>query len=1249
MEENFNNLNNIDILLNLSEKLEISKKFIDNIKKKFKGNNDKLIKKLKKRIQEDYENEIIEQELKKLYPSQKVNIHHYQIFKQRKIKKQNIQNEQNNINYNIANKVKKINKKKLELLKLKVEKSQQKKIKKLDYINFKNYDILNKLNNDDLINILKKLGENDEIFYKTLEEIEDKRIIKKLLIEKIKKYNKKKIYKYYKIVRKNKDQNIIKINKILKKLEKISNDEKDNEKNIKIENGINKIKKLTLEGNYILSYFVKTKQTDLIYTEHQNVRYLNNNNIQFLKEVLLNQNKLYNYSAAYDSLVNITIGSIYYYYNYEIEEKEISEQNKLGIKTGKFFNFINKSPFDLKKYQIYNKNDIKEFIKNIENRKDDKKLLDIEKNCLFYALSKSKNANKINIYELAYFKLNGNVGSNELQKIADNMKIYIAKSYYDKNNKLRTKYYGKDKNNIRFDIALYKNHYFCNDNIEIQQKAAECFEYFTNNERLNEISKTYLDKGILKIDSYSKDFKAKPIQIVKILDEKKMFQYDSDLSKFINYDGDENLYNFENCDGKVLYREIQPKKIDEKEKIILCADFETTTEGEKHIEYMVTIGNLYEEKNQTFISEYYKNGKFKKSCTVFMLDYIKNIKMINKDKQIIVYFHNLKYDMNFLLNYINPRKITKKDGNIYCIKTKDIIFYDSYKVINESIANFNNFFKFEDKNFKKEIMPYNLYTQKTVCNGFNTTVSLNLTLSKLNKKDENEFLKIAKELNCIDKNNFYLLQYAKYYCERDVNILKKGLIKMNEYIKILSNDVLEDENAICLFDYMTISSLANDLFVKAGCFEQVYNISGDHMDFIRKCIDGGTTASHYNKMIKINDNIQDFDACSLYPSAMKRIEGYTKGLPNILKKEQLNYNFLKNVSDYFIKIQIIKVNKPWGISNIYTKENGIKIFHNNNTICHVGKIKFEDLINFQNIEYEILEGLYFNEGFNNKINQIIQKIYDLRKKYKKEGNPVEVIFKLIMNASYGKTILKSSNFTYKCVNKNNKKFDIFQMNNFNRIIEYDEFKKFMLVKINKSIRDHYSCPHVGVNILDMSKRIMNEVQDIIYQNNKIVYYRDTDSLHILEKDVNLIAEKFKQKYNRNLIGNEMGQFHCDFNFNINKETDKYASNVKSIKFLCLGKKFYIDELQAEVTKLNGEIKIEKQYHIRGKGVSKYSIQNKARELKISEMELYEKLYEGEEIEFNLIDDFHPKFTFENNKVKNKFEFKRKIMFNNQKI
>lgn len=86
----------------------------------------------------------------------------------------------------------------------------------------------------------------------------------------------------------------------------------------------------------------------------------------------------------------------------------------------------------------------------------------------------------------------------------------------------------------------------------------------------------------------------------------------------------------------------------------------------------------------------------------------------------------------------------------------------------------------------------------------------------------------------------------------------------------------------------------------------------------------------------------------------------------------------------------------------------------------------------------------------------------------------------------------------------------------------------------------------------------------------------------------------------------MCQFHIDFD-----RFDGAVGEVHSRKLIALGKKSYLDILVDE----NGN----EGYHIRMKGVPKQCILNYCKHHNISVEELYELMYNGEEITFNLLD------------------------------
>jgi len=136
---------------------------------------------------------------------------------------------------------------------------------------------------------------------------------------------------------------------------------------------------------------------------------------------------------------------------------------------------------------------------------------------------------------------------------------------------------------------------------------------------------------------------------------------------------------------------------------------------------------------------------------------------------------------------------------------------------------------------------------------------------------------------------------------------------------------------------------------------------------------------------------------------------------------------------------------------------------------------------------------------------------------------------------------------------------------------------------------------------------MNEVICLAEDNNLDIYYQDTDSIHIQDKDIKVLEDKFRQKYNIELIGNDLGQFHSDFEL---KGADK---NIVATDSIFLGKKSYID-------KLIGEDKDGNQvegYHFRMKGIPSKVVEYYCKKNKINVYDLYKQMYNGEKIKFDL--------------------------------
>ena len=89
--------------------------------------------------------------------------------------------------------------------------------------------------------------------------------------------------------------------------------------------------------------------------------------------------------------------------------------------------------------------------------------------------------------------------------------------------------------------------------------------------------------------------------------------------------------------------------------------------------------------------------------------------------------------------------------------------------------------------------------------------------------------------------------------------------------------------------------------------------------------------------------------------------------------------------------------------------------------------------------------------------------------------------------------------------------------NYNYISKYEkinddgEIERYAVTTL-KGIEDHYNNCACGVEVLAMSKRIMNEVMCFAEDMNIDLFYQNTDSIYLYEKDIEPLAEKYEKVY-----------------------------------------------------------------------------------------------------------------------------------------
>jgi hypothetical protein len=655
--------------------------------------------------------------------------------------------------------------------------------------------------------------------------------------------------------------------------------------------------------------------------------------------------------------------------------------------------------------------------------------------------------------------------------------------------------------------------------------------------------------------------------------------YDKISSEIVSLKYDEN-----SCIRPAV-KDKKPEK-DTFENVVF--DFETDSSS-VHKPYLVSI--LSSKLKKTFYGE---------TCGLQMLSYL--LKVGNNVRLIA---HNATYDYTFLMKNLREIKKLARGSRLISLTAKfgssskfiKVQIKDSYKLITTSLKKFPEIFGLKQQ---KEVMPYSIYTQENINKRY---LPIDEVLTVISDDDKKQFLenidKWELRVNDLGEAKYDIIEYSARYCEIDCDILWNGY---NTFRKWMQECVDIDIN-----DTLTIASLAHTYFIKQGCYDDVNELGGVPQLFIQGAVVGGRTMCADNKKIVLNEKVNDFDAVSLYPSAMARMPGFLKGKPKVI--ENHSYDWVKQQDGYFVDILIksVGINRAFPLMS-YKTEQGIRMFTNDmvQKTIRVDKTTLEDLIQFHNITFDIIRGYYFNDGFNPKVCETIKYLFSERLVKKKQKNPAEVIYKLIMNSSYGKSIMKAVDEECRIFDDDDT-FNTYLSRNYNWAKSYVKFGSKTELNSVKSLNDHYNIAHVGVCILSMSKRIMNEVMCLAEDKQLELYYQDTDSIHIKDRDIQQLSSAFQEKYNRELIGKSMGQFHSDFSM-------KGCSNITARRSIFLQKKTYIDELVGYDSDGNEHI----DYHIRCKGIPTDSLLYAVKQYGYSNpFDFYMAMYEGKKFEIDL--------------------------------
>jgi len=892
--------------------------------------------------------------------------------------------------------------------------------------------------------------------------------------------------------------------------------------------------------------------------------------------------------------------------------KNVNEDNVKFIdnKSGSFFNYLNNTKLDLTRYQIIRKED-----DGVEVNKNQ---------CLIHCFKllgldeASINAVILSICSDAKSNI-GYIPKSALNKICGIIKKQIViHSYENKRLSTQKQIYGKEYSDI-YNIAVYKSHYF------VQEETIYNKYFIDNYGKLIGLDNCFNIVRMSKGKYYEyKEKRCNTLYLVNKLFELGYFIKDTSI---IN-----SLVNSKIIDSIPLDNVEQEQKVyeckekDDEERDIFYADCESDviSDSEHQVLMIGVVKGSSSDEPKTFILDEFGPDKMIKN----FLTYVKNNCKCSTVP--IIYFHNLKYDyMGLIKKYLIIKDECTKNNQVYSVKG---FFYkfqfelrDTYKLINIKLEKFPSTFGLSIN--KKEAIAYKYYTKDNIRLNIHNVKKYIESFDQ--EKDKELFKKILqdnKKLFEFKDDTFNATKYYEYYLKYDCLVLKQGIEKFVNIVEVITGR--NDKSPLFLHSYLTISSLTNSYMGLNGAFDDVYSVRANLREYISGAIYGGrvNVCNEYKKMV-INEKINDYDAVSLYPSAIRRM-CLEMGIPKGTAKKIINFNIN---DDYFIaRFKITAINKKQQNPFIGVKsKDGLDYINEikEPVIVTIDKITLEDYINFHQIEYEFIDGVYWNEGFNKKMGELIFELFSSRIEYKQmmkklkdtsdeysKCNILQEIIKLMMNSSYGKTILKKSNtktsFIYNTAQgkEENGQIKNYICNNFNTIKEFMKINKSQTQVLQNAIDDSYNLAHVGVLILSYSKRIMNEVMGLASDNKIDIYYQDTDSMHLKNDDIAKLETLFFNKYGRQIRGEVLGQFHSDFKLQGAKK------EVVSVKSIFLGKKSYIDVLQSE----NDKGELITGYHLRMKGISESALQYATDENYTGDyFKLYEHLSKGNEQKFIL--------------------------------
>lgn len=389
--------------------------------------------------------------------------------------------------------------------------------------------------------------------------------------------------------------------------------------------------------------------------------------------------------------------------------------------------------------------------------------------------------------------------------------------------------------------------------------------------------------------------------------------------------------------------------------------------------------------------------------------------------EVVIFFHNLRYDLAVLEPHVVIYGTLKREQTIYEVKLKvrscpEILFVlrDSSKHLSgmsvaqmpkkmglpahlskKSVGIYYEFFTHETRGNQVTLGEYIKYRPDKTQSEADALVVVNDMLeSYLKDREPNTEYKTLEAHDVFCPEVLY-----RYYLEYDVLVLAAALMAYEDSMAAVCRDYLNLPSVKpgSPLYFPTSSSFSRAILSAGGAFDGASKYSLGLRAYIQKAVRGGRTNCHSEFEGKIIDSstpgfeegVDDLDGVSLYPSAIASLPGFPSVVPEPIPREFLSIESIEEhavTAVVTVRITAIKRKLTYAQPILALRqEDGVMSFIQDlpndqpfEDTIHI--IDLQEYVRLHDIDYEILYGVWWK-----KKGLVWKKLSDEERKAKKRS------------------------------------------------------------------------------------------------------------------------------------------------------------------------------------------------------------------------------------------------------------------------